>query len=79
MSNHETNEPLPEAIDEAEANADRLDAYDLDHDGKVSAIEGIRAEIGVTDARLEQLAEEPGLKGRLADAAHHVLDKLDND
>jgi hypothetical protein len=57
----------------------RLDAYDLDDDGKISLIEDARANLGVVDARLETLAEEPGLKGRLANAAHKVTDKLDND
>ena len=57
----------------------RLDAYDLDHDGKISLVEDARATLGVVDARLEELAEEPGLKGRLANTAHKVTDKLDND
>jgi hypothetical protein len=56
-----------------------LDAYDLDEDGKISLIESERARLGLVDARLEELAEEPGVKGRLAEAAHKVLDKLDND
>jgi hypothetical protein len=56
-----------------------LDAYDLDDDGKVSLVEAARAQLGVVDARLEEAAEHGGLTGRLADAAHHVVDRLDND
>lgn len=58
----------------AEANA-----FDLDNDGKVSVIEAERARLGLVDARLEQIADEGGLKGSIAEAAHKVLDKLDND
>jgi catechol 2,3-dioxygenase-like lactoylglutathione lyase family enzyme len=57
----------------------KVDVYDLDGDGKVSVIEHERARLGLVDARLEQIAEEGGLKGSLAEAAHKVLDKLDND
>jgi hypothetical protein len=56
-----------------------LDAYDLDEDGKVSIIEGARAQLGVVDARLEQLGEHPGVVGKVAEAAHHLVDRLDND
>jgi hypothetical protein len=56
-----------------------LETYDLDGDGKISAIEAERARLGLVDARLEEIAEEGGVKGALADAAHKVLDKLDND
>lgn len=56
-----------------------LDAFDLDDDGKVSIIEAERARLGVVDARLEELAEQDGVKGTLAKAAHEILDKLDND
>ncbi|MCE9621481.1 MAG: hypothetical protein K8R99_03945 [Actinomycetia bacterium] len=56
-----------------------LDAYDLDGDGKISMVESERARLGLVDARLEEIAEEGGIKGKLADAAHHVIDKLDND
>ena len=75
MSNDESTEPDPEETDEA------LDlvSYDLNDDGKISPLEGARFELGLVDARLEELAEEPGIKGRLADAAHHIIDKLDND
>ena len=60
--------------DEAE-----LAAYDLDEDGKISLIESERARLGLVDARLEEIADEGGLKGRLAEAAHKIVDKLDND
>ncbi len=79
MSNEPSTEPAntpePTSTDEA------LDlvSYDLNDDGKISPLEGARAELGLVDARLEQLAQEPGVKGKLADAAHHLLDKLDND
>lgn len=56
-----------------------LAAYDLDGDGKVSPIEEARAALGVADARLEQVAEEGGVKGKIAEAAHRLVDKLDND
>lgn len=57
----------------------KADAYDLDGDGKISVIEAERARLGLVDARLEQIADKGGLKGSLAEAAHKVLDKLDND
>ena len=75
MSNDETTEPATDETDEAL----NLVSYDLNDDGKISPLEGARAELGLVDARLEELAEEPGIKGRLADAAHHIIDKLDND
>jgi hypothetical protein len=56
-----------------------LEGFDLDGDGKVSVIEAERARLGLIDARLEEIAEEGGLKGSLAQAAHKVLDTLDND
>ena len=56
-----------------------LETYDLDGDGKISAIEAERARLGLVDARLEEIAEEGGVKGAVAEAAHKVLDKLDND
>ncbi len=57
----------------------QLDAYDLDGDGKISIVENERARLGVVDARLEEIAEQGGLKGKLAHAAHKVLRKFDND
>lgn len=56
-----------------------LDAYDLDGDGRISLTEDVRAELGMIDARAEALAEQPGVKGKIAKAAHRLLDKLDND
>ena len=56
-----------------------LETYDLDGDGKISAIEAERARLGLVDARLEEIAEDGGVKGAIAEAAHKVLDKLDND
>ena len=67
----------PDTADDGDDAA--LGAYDLDEDGKISLIESERARLGLVDARLEELAEEPGIKGKLADTAHKVLDKLDND
>lgn len=57
----------------------QVDAYDLDEDGKISLVEMERARLGVVDARMEELADEGGVKGKLAEAAHKVLDKIDND
>jgi len=54
-------------------------AFDLDGDGKISTIEAERARLGVVDARLEEIAEQGGVKGAIADALHKVVDKLDND
>jgi len=56
-----------------------VNAYDLDGDGDVSPVEDARAVLGLADARLEQMADEGGLTGKIAEAAHHVVDKLDND
>ncbi len=64
-------DPTPEAVD--------LETFDLDGDGKISVIEAERARLGLVDARLEEIAEEGGLKGSIAEAAHKVLDRLDND
>lgn len=76
MSNDERDEQ-PDAADAGEDAA--IDPYDLDEDGKVSMIEAERGRLGIVDARMEELAEEAGIKGKLAEAAHKVLDKLDND
>jgi len=70
---HEFDEATPE---EHEAS---VEAQDLNDDGKVSIVEELRSEAGVIDARLEGIAEEGGIKGSLAKAAHEVLDRLDND
>jgi hypothetical protein len=56
-----------------------LEAFDLDGDGRISVAEDARAELGIADARAEELGEEPGLKGKIGRAAHRLLDKLDND
>lgn len=70
----------PQESNSASADEDvELDTYDLDGDGKISVIESERARLGLVDARLEEIAEDGGIKGKIADAAHHVIDKLDND
>lgn len=76
MSNDET--PVAAETPETDEALD-LVSFDLNDDGKISPIEGARQELGLVDARLEEIAKEGGVKGKLADAAHHVLDKLDND
>jgi hypothetical protein len=62
-----------------ETDADELAAFDLDDDGKISIMEEERARLGLVDARLEQLSEKDGVLGKIAHAAHEVVDKLDND
>lgn len=74
MSNDETTAATAETDEELD-----LVSFDLNDDGKISPLEGARQEIGLVDARMEEVAKEGGVKGKLADAAHHVLDKLDND
>jgi hypothetical protein len=56
-----------------------LETYDLDGDGEIGVIDHERARLGLVDARLEEIADEGGIKGALAEAAHKVLDKFDND
>lgn len=63
----------------AEEEANRLAAYDLNDDGHVGPIEEIRGTLGLVDARLEQVADEGGVIGKIADAAHQIVDRLDND
>jgi hypothetical protein len=65
--------PSPEEQEAAVA------AQDLNDDGKVSIVEELRSDLGVVDARLEAIADEGGVKGKLAKAAHEIVDKLDND
>jgi hypothetical protein len=66
--------------DEVEtATTDEVDAYDLDDDGKISIVEMGRAQLGIVDAHMAELAEHDGVTGKLAEAAHKVLDALDND
>jgi hypothetical protein len=62
-----------------EDEAVELDNFDLNNDGRVSIVEDVRAELGIVDARLAQIAEQDGIKGKLAEGAHKLLDKLDND
>jgi len=71
----EPSKPTTPTADEAL----ELDTYDLNHDGTISPIEGARATLGLVDARLEQMADEPGVIGKVAEVAHKVVDKLDND
>ena len=56
-----------------------LDAYDLDGDGKVSHTEAARAQLGIIDAGLGSRAKRGGIIGKLAAAAHRILDRFDND
>lgn len=64
---------------DAAATDQQDDVFDLDHDGHVSTVEAERARWGVVDARLEEIAEEGGVKGHIAEAAHKIVDKFDND
>lgn len=77
----ERGESVPPAtpISDAEAEATALEAFDLDGDGKVSIVEDARARLGILDARLEEIAEGGGVTGKLAEVAHDVVDRLDND
>ena len=73
-------EPQPDSSTDEQANEESyVAAFDLDGDGEVSAVEDARATLGLADARLEQIAEEGGAKGKIARAAHKIVDKLDND
>lgn len=80
MSNDEPTSP-DSGSDAAPESDEALDlvSYDLNEDGKISPLEGARFELGIADARLEEIAEHGGVKGKIADVAHHLLDKLDND
>lgn len=71
---HEPGSNEPHIPDEAE-----LEAFDADGDGSIGILDEERARLGVVDARLEEISHEDGVKGKLADLAHKVLDKLDND
>ena len=71
--------PAEPAGDESSDEELDLETYDLDGDGKISVVEAERARLGLVDARLEEIAEKGGLKGSIAEAAHKVLDKFDND
>lgn len=56
-----------------------LETFDVDGDGKIGVIDAERARLGLIDARLEQIADDGGLAGSLAGAAHSIVDRLDND
>jgi hypothetical protein len=56
-----------------------LETYDLDGDGEIGVIDHERARLGLVDARMEEIAEEGGIKGALAEVAHKILDVFDND
>lgn len=77
VSDDSIQQPNDDAADEVPP--EELEAFDLDHDGKISLVESERARLGVVDARLEEIAEEGGLKGKLAEGVHRIVDKLDND
>ncbi len=88
MSDETTNDPVHDEphfvqpVGDAEpesATPEQLEAYDLDDDGKISIIENERARLGIVDARLAELAEEDGVAGAVAEAAHKIVDRLDND
>jgi hypothetical protein len=65
--------------DEVTPEEAEVEALDLNGDGTVSVVELERARLGLIDARLEEIADEGGVKGALAEVAHKVLDKFDND
>jgi len=71
-------QPVGDAGPESAA-PEQLEAYDLDEDGKISIVENERARLGIVDARLEELAEQDGITGPVADVAHQIVDRLDND
>jgi hypothetical protein len=88
MSDDGTQDPshddphVTQPVGQAEAESateEQIEAYDLDGDGKISLVENERARLGIVDARLEELAEHRGITGALADAAHKIVDRLDND
>ena len=56
-----------------------LETYDIDGDGEIGVIDHARARLGLVDARMEEIAEEGGIKGALAEVAHKILDVFDND
>jgi len=67
------------AAEEAVAGDDDTPINDVDGDGKVSILEAERARLGLVDARLEEIAHHGGVTGHIAEVAHKVLDKFDND
>lgn len=74
-----TETETPDGQPDDSAEAAQLAAYDLDHDGKISLVEDARARLGIVDAHMEEVADQGGLKGKLANVAHKILDKVDND
>jgi hypothetical protein len=64
------------ALDEA---IERVEKFDANDDGRVSALETIRAELSRLDDRLEAQAEAGGLLGKLAGGAHLIIDAIDLD
>ena len=68
----ETDAAADESLDDTPIN-------DTDGDGKVSILEAERARLGLVDARLEEIAHHGGVTGHIAEAAHKLLDKFDND
>ena len=77
---NEGSEPTTDSPDDEHVPDEiELGAFDLDGDGKISPIEAERARLGLVDARLDEIAHEGGVKGAIAEVAHKVLDKLDND
>ncbi|MEY2401820.1 MAG: hypothetical protein QOJ08_1931 [Ilumatobacteraceae bacterium] len=72
-------EPTGSTDEELTPDELELETYDLDGDGEIGVIDHERARLGLLDARLEEISEEGGLKGSLAEAAHRVVDKFDND
>lgn len=74
---HDDGQSEPEG--EAAESERLLALYDLNGDGKVSVVESLRATLGLVDARMQTLAKRGGLVGKLATAAHRVLDRFDND
>lgn len=83
MSDDDTVETTIDAEAVAAADTDEsLDdtpINDTDGDGKVSILEAERARLGLVDARLEEIAHHGGVTGHIAEAAHKLLDKFDND
>ena len=75
----ENNQPSPAQDQHDSQQDDRLEAYDLNNDGKVSTVEAARAQLGIVDARLEQIEQGGGASGKAAGVIRKVTDKLDND
>jgi len=72
-------EPSTGAADEQTDAELELETYDIDHDGEIGVIDHERARLGLVDARMEEIAEEGGIKGAFAGVAHKILDAFDND